>query len=133
MMYVQLIGNDKSVGRLQILVVHYSPLDCNKERCKYWLRGQDLNLRPLGYEPNELPDCSTPRYKRICCFLYAHFIELCVWWSRRTVVLLACCHAPPRDIRKYTVFCMPILLSYAFGGLVVLSYSSHVAMLHPAI
>src|ERR1019366_2151429 len=25
-----------------------------------WLRGQDLNLRLLGYEPNELPDCSTP-------------------------------------------------------------------------
>ena len=23
-------------------------------------RGQDLNLRPLGYEPSELPDCSTP-------------------------------------------------------------------------
>ena len=26
----------------------------------YWLRGLDLNQRPLGYEPNELPDCSTP-------------------------------------------------------------------------
>ena len=26
------------------------------------LRGQDLNLRPLGYEPSELPNCSTPRY-----------------------------------------------------------------------
>ena len=27
---------------------------------KGWLRGVDLNHRPLGYEPNELPDCSTP-------------------------------------------------------------------------
>jgi hypothetical protein len=36
-----------------------------------WLRGQDLNLRPLGYEPNELPDCSTPRHP-LTCF---------AWWA----------------------------------------------------
>ncbi len=26
-----------------------------------WLRGLDSNQRPSGYEPDELPDCSTPR------------------------------------------------------------------------
>ena len=31
-----------------------------------WWRGRDLNPRPLGYEPNELPDCSTPRCRNEC-------------------------------------------------------------------
>jgi hypothetical protein len=26
-----------------------------------WEQGQDLNLRPSGYEPDELPGCSVPR------------------------------------------------------------------------
>jgi hypothetical protein len=32
-----------------------------------WLRGLDLNQRPLGYEPNELPGCSTPQIQFINC------------------------------------------------------------------
>ena len=28
----------------------------------FWSRGLDLNQRPPGYEPGELPDCSTPHH-----------------------------------------------------------------------
>lgn len=34
---------------------------CDKRAQRVEWRGQDLNLRPRGYEPRELPDCSTPR------------------------------------------------------------------------
>jgi hypothetical protein len=52
-----------------ILVSHCSTTDVTSlgssidvESQLIWLRGQDLNLRPSGYEPDELPDCSTPRH-----------------------------------------------------------------------
>ena len=28
----------------------------------FWVQGPDLNRRPPGYEPDELPNCSTLRY-----------------------------------------------------------------------
>ena len=45
-----------------------------------WLRELDLNQRPSGYEPDELPDCSIPRYTQLYLvqdikhILYAQFI-----------------------------------------------------------
>jgi hypothetical protein len=59
-----------------------------------WLRGLDLNQRPSGYEPDELPGCSTPRdentwdvnslqiekpstwMKRICLSSHRDFVEV---------------------------------------------------------
>jgi hypothetical protein len=35
--------------------------DEQKQRSLVWWRGMDLNHGPSGYEPDELPDCSTPR------------------------------------------------------------------------
>jgi hypothetical protein len=35
----------------------------SNSRRENWLRGLDLNQRPSGYEPDELPGCSTPRDK----------------------------------------------------------------------
>ena len=36
-------------------------IGCRHAARRNWLRGRDLNPRPSGYEPDELPGCSTPR------------------------------------------------------------------------
>ena len=46
----RLFGKKKMHGNSIKITVHW------------WLRRRDLNPRPSGYEPDELPDCSTPRY-----------------------------------------------------------------------
>ena len=42
-----------------------------------WLRGVDLNHRPLGYEPNELPGCSTPQIQYISAFTHGQTTQRC--------------------------------------------------------
>ena len=39
----------------------FSPLLYQLSYETTWLREKDLNQRPPGYEPDELPDCSIPR------------------------------------------------------------------------
>lgn len=59
-----------------------------------------MNQRPLGYEPNELPSCSTPRYKPS---------------------LSACCSAKSKKFRKKP-FCQELGIT---GGRCFLCHSNH--------
>jgi integrase len=51
-------------GRLELKIAqkwHSEQAEVAENKEKEWLRGRDLNPGPQGYEPCELPDCSTPR------------------------------------------------------------------------
>ena len=57
---------DPRVANAVLCQLSYTPdknsnFEIRFSKFRGWLRGRDLNPRPLGYEPNELPDCSTPR------------------------------------------------------------------------
>ena len=45
-------------------------------RSPQWVRGWDLNPRPSGYEPDELPTATTPQH--------AHVFIRAKTWKRRT-------------------------------------------------
>ena len=56
-----------------------------------------MNLRPPGYEPDELPDCSTPRYCRYFRrLLYDNICRLDLNTFSRSLILLEPHFLPPR-------------------------------------
>ena len=60
-----------------------------------------MNLRPPGYEPGELPDCSTPRRGPDCSTLVT-IVPMSDWaiWGALIVVVAACAAASVLLVRR---------------------------------
>ena len=52
-----------------------APQLCIKIGVRIWLRELDLNQRPSGYEPDELPSCSIPRS------VYTPYLRVLIYYS----------------------------------------------------
>ena len=71
--------------KLKNITCHYFLLNCNcllNFLSLIGCGGTDLNRRPSGYEPDELPDCSTPRYNYILFLSLLSFFTLLIFSCR---------------------------------------------------
>ena len=68
--------------------------DSPREHRVRWSRGPDLNRQPPGYEPDELPDCSTPhgRYRGIREGIQVFFAGFFSGIGAYALAALACLH-----------------------------------------
>jgi PAS domain S-box-containing protein len=78
-MFIKISDNGKGISKESLEKIG-TPFFTTKKpwkplasRVSIWLRGTDLNCRPSGYEPDELPDCSTPRCYDV--YIITHFIN----------------------------------------------------------
>ncbi len=71
-------------GILTIAAQTQNPAACAAGSQVSLVAGQDLNLRPSGYEPDELPGCSTPRqgvyFEPVGYFFAIIALNVCFVW-----------------------------------------------------